>query len=40
MNSREYEILFFNDMMYKRHEKECRLHCKNPGGSSIWLRKR
>ena len=42
MNSNEYEILFFNDMMYKLHEKEYKKYCMQTGGkgSSIWLRKR
>lgn len=40
MNNSEYEILFFNDMMCKCHEKEFGSLCKNPGGSSIWLRKK
>lgn len=40
MNSREYEILFFNDMMHKLHGEKYRKYCKNLGGSSIWLRKK
>lgn len=40
MNSESYEILFFNDMMYQTNTEMYLKMCKNPGGSSIWLRKK
>lgn len=40
MNSTKYEIMFWNDMMYKLYYEKCKKICKNPGGSSIWLQKR
>lgn len=32
MDSNKYEVLFFNDMMYKSHAEDYAKKCKNPGG--------
>ncbi len=39
MNNKDYEILFFNDMMTKLHYKEYNKISDYLGGGSIWLRK-
>lgn len=42
MYNKDFEVLFFNDLFFKRHREEIELICpdflRNPGGS-LWLRK-
>lgn len=40
MDNNKYEILFFNDMMYKLYTEYYVAKCKHPGGGSIWIRKK